>query len=293
MLAIGSLTAADRIELLWTGTLLAVVCADLSLAAIRSRKAMALARYLDDDYLLGTALLTKATIAFNSNDPANADVYFTRCVELFERSGRQDTKTIMAYCMHAQATTLAGDAGRAVELAQQAVQIADTQREPAIRGFAWYTLAMAEWLAGHLVEATGHAMASLRVKLGHDEESSGRALLVELLAWIAGSQHADERAAWLLGLASRAWRDAGVKVLFGSESWLQPHQACVRQALRTLGAQAFQVAFESGAARNVDLDQTLTDLVNEQAPATAPAGVAADTRAGQQALTPGSSRSPS
>ncbi|MCE7007021.1 LuxR C-terminal-related transcriptional regulator [Kibdelosporangium philippinense] len=287
VLAIGSLTAAVRIELLWTSTLLAGICGDLPLAAMRSQEAMAMARYLDDDYLLGTALLTKAIAALHSDDHANADVYFTRCIELFERSGRHDTKTIVAQCSHAMATTLAGDGGRAVELAQQAVRIAETFGDPATRGFAWYTLAMAEWRAGHLVEATGHAMASLRVKLGHDDEIIGRAMLVELLAWIAGAQHADERAAWLLGLTSRAWRDAGVTVLFGSESWLQPHQACAEQAQRTLGTQAFQAAFEAGASRDVDLDQALTDLVNEHAAATTPAGAAADTRAGQpQALTP-------
>ncbi|MFC0112238.1 ATP-binding protein [Kibdelosporangium aridum] len=287
VLAIGSQTAAVRIELLWTSTLLATSHGDRSLAAVRSQEAMALARYLDDDYLLATAILTKATTAFNSNDLTNADVYFTRCKELFERAGRQDTKTITAYHLHALTVTLAGDGRRAVELAQQAVRIAETHGPQATRGYAWYSLAMAEWRAGHLVEASGHAMASLRVKLGHDDDIVGRAIIVELLAWIAGTQHADERAARLLGLADRAWRDGGGKPLFGSDSWLRPHQACVEQAQRTLGAQAFQVAFESGASRDVDLDQALTDLVNEQAPDTTPAGATADTRAGQpQALTP-------
>jgi len=98
-------------------------------------------------------------------------------------------------------------------------------------------------------------------------DTFGTALLVERLAWIAGTAGDGERAAVLLGAAHQIWPLVGGQPLFGSPQYLAAREACERQARRALGDRAFQTAFARGT--EFDLDQAVAYALGEKpAPAT-------------------------
>jgi non-specific serine/threonine protein kinase len=74
------------------------------------------------------------------------------------------------------------------------------------RSFALWALSVLRWRAGDDAGATAAARESLEVRRLVEDEQFGVGLSLESLAWIAGSQRRDERAALLLGASRRMWQ---------------------------------------------------------------------------------------
>lgn len=245
-----------RADALYVYVFTACALGDQRSAAHRAAEAVALASFLQDDYLLGGALLAEGGAAFVGDDHVAAEIAYTKCIESFTRSGRFDGKLILAYASQAMVAAFSGNPNRAVVEAESAIEIADSVGEQWNRSYAVYATALAEWQRGRTVEATEHAMDSIRTKHRFNDVI-GLAMLVELLAWIAASAGEGVRAAQLLGAASQIWRHGGGKPMLDSQNWLGPHETCVEQTRRLLGARRYQAMYDEGLARSPDVDAAI------------------------------------
>ncbi|MCE7003606.1 LuxR C-terminal-related transcriptional regulator [Kibdelosporangium philippinense] len=140
--------------------------------------------------------------------------------------------------------------------------IGERQGEQSTRAHALSLLALAQWHRGELAQASMHAKESLRIMCTFND-TLGTVLLVERLAWIAGTAGESERAAVLLGVAQQLWPLLGGQSLLGSPHYHAAHEACEQQARRALGDRAFQIAVDHGAA--LDLDQAVAYALGEPA----------------------------
>ena len=131
-----------------------------------------------------------------------------------------------------------------------------------------YALSLAEWKQGDVTQASTHSKDSLRVMHAFND-TFGTALLVDQLAWIAGTAGESAQAAVLLGAADQIWPlVGGGQPLGGFQRYRAAHEVCERQVRRALGDRAFQAAFARGAA--LDLDQAVAYALGEKpTPATA------------------------
>ncbi|WP_238391588.1 protein kinase [Mycolicibacterium sp. CBMA 311] len=106
-------------------------------------------------------------------------------------------------------------------------------------------------LSGDSVQAEVDLHEALQVKrLFHD--TLGSAFVLDALAWTAAASGDAERAATLLGAASTLWQEIGALPLTGAKT-LVAHGERFEKAARTkLGNNAFNDAFQRGAAMTTD-----------------------------------------
>jgi non-specific serine/threonine protein kinase len=79
---------------------------------------------------------------------------------------------------------------------------------------------------------------------------------MERLAWLAAAEDDHRRAARLLGVADRDWRQAAGQVLYGAPYWLEGHYECEASARAALGDLEYEREFRAGTA--VPLDDAIT-----------------------------------
>lgn len=111
----------------------------------------------------------------------------------------------------------------------------------------WLT-AYHHWQLRELHQAGDLARTALRLGQ-HTRDRIGKALCLELLAWIAAAEHRYKAAARLLGAAQAA---AGRPVVQTFAVLAADRQSCDRRLTRALGHPAYSVAFERGLAQDVD-----------------------------------------
>ena len=145
----------------------------------------------------------------------------------------------------ANAAGLAGDEERAVACHRELAALTEAGSEFIRRAYSAYSLwavGAAAWRRGDLDRAAGLEQQSLRL-LRNDR--MGSTFCVEALAWIAVSQHQDERAAVLLGAAAGLWQSMGT-TLDGNQPMAGHQRDCERQARQALGEAAFRAAYHRG-----------------------------------------------
>jgi len=115
------------------------------------------------------------------------------------------------------------------------------------RSFALWALSVLRWRDGDTEGATEAAKESLEVRKLVEDEQFGVGLSLESLAWIAGSERQDQRAAQLLGASDRMWR--AMHTSLSSFRRLHDfHDEGIAEVRRRLGERAFEAAFRRGAA---------------------------------------------
>ncbi|MFI6099223.1 ATP-binding protein [Lentzea sp. NPDC051213] len=260
-----------RVEALFVHSFALVALGEREAAVIPAAEAVMVAGCLQNDYLLGVALLAQGGAAFVGDDLARADQIYTKSEELLIRSGRVDLKILMCYSAHAMVVAFAGDVVRAAELARRSIEIADGAGEQWTKSYATYALALAEWQQGHHSEAAKYAGQCIEIKHIFSD-TIGLAMAVELLAWIAASADDGERAARLLGAASQIWRYGGGKAMLDSQNWLVPHDNCVEQAKHLLGERRFRAVFTEGQAMSPDVNAAVDVALDREHCVPVPAG---------------------
>ncbi|HWO64383.1 MAG TPA: LuxR C-terminal-related transcriptional regulator, partial [Umezawaea sp.] len=256
---------------LWLSAYAALGMGDAARALDETGRAVDLARQLGGHDEIALTLSTRAfVLGMFAGDAVAAEACYLEAIEHFERSSTVNGYLILTHAGRAMVAGLAGDHERAAESARTAIRLAEAQGELCHRSYGLYGLALADWSMGNWSEAADRALDSLRLKHRFNDVH-GLAHTLELLAWIASSAGDAGRAARLLGVASRVWSWTGSKPLLGSETWLQPHQACESAARADLGERAFQAAWDEGVAHSTTLSHAITYVLGEQqAPATSP-----------------------
>lgn len=145
------------------------------------------------------------------------------------------------------ATAFSGDLDAITALAKETTELADSCGQEWVRTHVTYAVALAKWTAGEHEVALENVSKGLRsAEVFHDR--LGLALLVELLSWIHDSLGGHQRAAELLGLASRLWEAVGSTLTLSSPAWIRPHRACADHLEETLGVSGFERGFRRGSS---------------------------------------------
>ncbi|GAA3434905.1 LuxR family transcriptional regulator [Kutzneria kofuensis] len=259
---------------LWINAHLAVLQGDAATAADMAEECRAWAQPRGEDNLLAYALFILGAAARFRDDLPRAQALLEDALARFEALGELNTTVIIAYVTLVGVAVLQGDLARADELCQQGLALSERHGEQWTRAYMLYALSFAEWTRREVALASAHAKDSLRA-MHTFRDTFGTVLLVERLAWIAGTAGEGERAAVLLGVASMIWPLVGGQPLFGSRYYLAAREACERQARCALGDRAFQIAFDRGTA--LDLDQAVSYALGETPERATPATTTTDT----------------
>ncbi len=142
------------------------------------------------------------------------------------------------------ALTFLGDS-RAEPVSRQAVELAEGHGAEASKGWALWSLGLAQWSAGQYQDATRSLREGIQLFLPM-RNYDGVSFCVETLAWCATSSSPDADAARLLGAADAVWRTIG-----GNESQAIYRDFHVRSEERlraAIGDQRFEAAFAEGVA---------------------------------------------
>jgi non-specific serine/threonine protein kinase len=113
------------------------------------------------------------------------------------------------------------------------------------RSFALWGLSVLRWRDGDNAGASDAAKESLEVSKLVEDEQFGVGLSLESLAWIAGSERRDQRAALLLGASDRMWQAMHTS-LSAFRRLHEFHDECYLQVRARLGERAFDAALRRG-----------------------------------------------
>jgi DNA-binding CsgD family transcriptional regulator len=145
-----------------------------------------------------------------------------------------------------------GDSDRARATCREALDLAEQHHERWGRSYALWVLGFDTWRAGDTLQAEQLAEDSLLAKSDFSDHV-GSALIIELLAWIASSTGAYDRAAELLGAADVLWRHLGTSIeVFGPQLGEQ-HQQAAETTCRALGQASFDAVLAEASRGTVEL----------------------------------------
>jgi non-specific serine/threonine protein kinase len=273
-LALDTEPSRARATALWVNARLTFVQGDNAAAMDMAQECWDWAQSRGDETILAYAVFVQGSAARFSSDLPRARVLLEDALARFEALGELNSTVILTYVTLVGAAVLQGDHARAVELGEHARAICESHGEQWTRAYTLHGLSLADWARGEVAQASAHARQGLRVMHAFND-TFGTVLLVERLAWMAGTTGECERAAVLLGMAHQLWPLVGGQPLFGSQHYLAAHEACEQQARRTLGDCAFRAAFQRGA--ELDLDQAIAYALGEKPEPAAPAPTVTDT----------------
>lgn len=119
------------------------------------------------------------------------------------------------------------------------------------RSFALWALSVLRGADGDTAGATEAAKESLEVRNIVEDEQFGVGLSLESLAWIAGRERRDQRAAQLLGASQRMWRAMHTS-LSSFRSLDRFHDETMSTVRARLGDRAFDAALRRGSELSTD-----------------------------------------
>jgi predicted ATPase/DNA-binding CsgD family transcriptional regulator len=273
-LALDAQPGRARATALWSNAHLAVLQGDISAGTAMAQESRDWAQLRGDASVLAYAIFMLGVAAVFGGDLPRAQALLEDALARFEALGELNTTVIIAYVGLILRAAFQGDLGRAVTLGEHARALCERHGEQRGWALTLYALTLAEWRRGELALASTYAKDSLRVMRVFNDIFC-MVLMVERLAWIAGTAGEGERAAVLLGVAHKIWPLVGGRPLMGSPHYLAAREACERQARRALGDRAFQTAFDRGAA--LDLDRAVAYALEEKPAPAAPAATTTDT----------------
>ncbi|MCP2242686.1 ATP-binding protein [Lentzea aerocolonigenes] len=268
----------ERATALSVNAHLAVIQGDIAGLATMAQESRDLAEQLGDEATLAYATANLGAAAWQEGDPERSPALFENALARFEATGELTTTLIIAYNTSTMAL-YSEDLARATEVCRRSLELCERHGEQWARASTLHVLANIEWRHGELTRASTHAKDSLRITHAFND-TIGTAVVVELLAWIAGVVGENDRAAVLLGAAHRIWALVGGESLpQTSPYWNVPHKACEQRVRQALGDRAFQAAFDRGAGFGPD--QTVAYALGEK-PTTATPAAAVTAHAGTQ-----------
>ena len=203
-----------------------------------------LARQLDDPATRAFAAWVAGHVRSFAGDLPRATAQFETGLAVLPAAAVHARQRALLLTCLAVAAGLAGDEERAVGCHRELAALTEAGSEFSRRwssAYSLWALGAAAWRRGDLDRAAGLHQQSLRLRRN---DRMGTTFSVEALAWIAASQHQDERAAVLLGAAAGLLQSG--TTLDGFQPLAGHHRDCERQARQALGEAAFQAACQRG-----------------------------------------------
>ena len=149
---------------------------------------------------------------------------------------------VMAATRLGFASFLLGEVDRAVELCEEAISESNEHGEKWHKAEALADLSTIVWRQGDTRRASELAAEGLRIQRAFDN-AVGTAQFLEILAWIAATEHQYPRAARLLGAADEIWHAIDASLFPYLRGYRDETEKTVRRAL---GARAFETDFRIG-----------------------------------------------
>ncbi|HET9656966.1 MAG TPA: LuxR C-terminal-related transcriptional regulator [Kineosporiaceae bacterium] len=242
--------APARTEALWVAAWVSLLQGDLQAGRLRLSEAGERARDTGDERSLGFVHTLNGTALLFQGRLPEAEAEFSRGLAVFERIG--DTEGSL-WVMFQLAITLAhgGSSSRAQEIGGQALELSQATGERLCRAYTLWVLGFDCWRQGDLDAADRYAREALELeRLFNDPVGAG--LVIELVAWIAGSRGDLPTAARTLATADSVWSLIGTTLAaFGPP--LRTHRdACERLLAERLDPEAARQARERGRQVSVE-----------------------------------------
>jgi predicted ATPase/DNA-binding CsgD family transcriptional regulator len=249
-LTAGTAPSPERATALWVNGWVAALQGDNTAADIMLAQCRGLARRLGDDIALAHAVQHEGQAAWLRGDLPRAAMLLEEAVARHEAADTGGAAALRALPHLAATHCLRGDIPRALDLCRRCRAMCEQIGERWTLSFVLWILGLAHWMEGDLEEAAAHVRDGLRMKQEFNDRV-GIALSLELLAWIAATGGAPERAAGLLGSGHTIWRSMG-RPLLGFEVYADFHRACQARMREALGDARYRAGFEAGARRTLD-----------------------------------------
>ncbi|WP_343886600.1 LuxR C-terminal-related transcriptional regulator, partial [Actinoallomurus spadix] len=258
-LAAASERNAVRAKALWADAWMAIMQAD-SIPALRM---------LDEAGTIGVLLgsrsidayveLFRGMAAMYATDADSAIRYYEKAAAAHRELGDREGLALglIWLCL---ASSLQRTSESAVEYGEEGLAICDAAGERWYKAYLTMALGVEAWRRGDVRDAAELVRGSLRSHRELDDPL-GMGVDFEVLAWIAAAEKDFERAARLLGILRTTWRLIGAPPS-GYAHLVHCHEECASRTRAAVGAHAFSVACEAGAA--MPFDNALTYALGER-----------------------------
>ena len=249
-----------RVKALWVTAWICVVQGDPDRASRLLDEAQHLAHLssrTDAAYLL----LVRGIIHLFTGDPAVALPLFEQALPQFRQSETRSGE-LWALAVLGIAQGMTGRPRDGYADLTRCHDLAAMHGDVWWRTFALWALSLLQWCEGDLPEATTTAKRGLRVGQRVEGEQFAVALSIEVLAWAAGAEDLDERAALLFGAAQRMW-SAMRTSLAVFQRLNEFHDESVSRVRSRFGSVAFEAALRRGGELSPD---EVFDLALERRP---------------------------
>ncbi|MFG1603828.1 ATP-binding protein [Actinoplanes sp. NPDC049265] len=231
-------------------------------------EARTLVRELPPSIELAYVPLMEGQIAMFSGDHARALELFGRSLVTFEEFGATSGVMWTLSCLG----LIKGLSGKPSDGYADLLACRDLSTESGEvwwRSFALWALSVLRWLDGDNAGAAAAAKEGLEVRNLVEDEQFGVGLSLESLAWVAGVERRDQRAARLLGASQRLWHAMHTS-LASFRRLGDFHDQIVSDVRTRMGGRSFDVQFQRGLTMSA-ADAVAFALERTVAPAPRPA----------------------
>jgi non-specific serine/threonine protein kinase len=214
-----------------------------------SLECVELARRYDDQFSLSEALQVLGISRLYGGDLDGLNL-LEQAVSEAGRLGEAHHAVALAKMTLALGVLLQGDPVRAQQLCAESRAIFRDHGDQYWLSRTLNVSIMPAMMSGELVQAEAYGRECLEIRRAL-QDPWGVATALECMAWTAAAAGDHRRAARLLGVVDRMWRDAGGSP-FSAGPLLHVHQQCETSTLKALGQTAFEREFSHGAQLTAD-----------------------------------------
>jgi predicted ATPase/DNA-binding CsgD family transcriptional regulator len=259
-----SAPTTSRARALPVGAWLASVQGDLAVAEAMLSESDAIAEQTGDVVFEAHTMQVRGLRALLLGDTERAITSIEQALRRF--TGKDLTGEVESWMLLAMIHGVAGDPERAEHCHGRCLELTESSGEAWFRSYSSWALGLAAWRLGDHARARTLEAQSLRLKRGLDDDL-GVACCLEALAYIETQEGEFDRAATLLGAASRLWRSIGTDTSAFRELAVY-HTDCVTACTGSLGHQEYRAASARGEsmARASAVGYALAEEATRHAP---------------------------
>ncbi|MCO6003860.1 LuxR C-terminal-related transcriptional regulator [Actinoallomurus purpureus] len=250
-----------RARALWACSWLAIIQGDQGSARTMLAESKALGERLGLEPVLGYVALYSGMVALNQGDGAAAVTCLEEAVAR-HRAAPDPLGEALALNRLSLAYSFLGDSNRAIAAAEESLSVCDAHEERWHKAYTMAALGIEAWRQGDTRRAATLERESLRFNRSLDD-SLGAGLSLEVLAWIAGTEHEYTRAGEMLGILRTVWEAVGAP-LPGYSHLARYHDECEARTLQALGESALRAAVDRGGS--LSYDEALAYALEERRP---------------------------
>lgn len=246
---------------LWVAAWAALLQGDHRIAEQRLDAAHDIATQSEDSLLaLQVRSFRGLAAQFRGDLGAAIELYHGALVGFAE--GEDDGAALLALFQLALALAHSGD-HRAAATAREAIELSTRRGEQLCRSYALWALGYEAWTREDGDAASRFACTGLAIQRNYNDPI-GAAHMIELLAWVAASRGAAERAGRLLGAVRALWRTNGTSIASFGPYLAKHHTLCERQVVESVRPERWRTLLEEGSRWG--RQRALAEALGERAP---------------------------